>query len=82
MSEKTDAQVREWEEQVRLGGLQALTHFRKLLLSGKELTADDRQGLVDLLSYTEDHMVAVWEILQHVPERLPLAQLLMKRRRV
>lgn len=81
VSEKTAAQRHEWEEQVRQGGLQALAHFRRLLLSGKELSADDRQGLLDLLEHTENHMVLVWDTLMPQQVTRPsLVRALLKRR--
>lgn len=68
MNEKTDAQVRAWEEQVRLGGLQAFTYFRSLVLSERPWSADDRQGMVDLLNVSEQHMIVMWETLDEVRE--------------
>lgn len=67
MDEKSDAQL-QWEEQVRLGSLQSLSHFRRLLLSGKPLSRDDRQGLIDLISYTEEHLMSMWELTRDTHE--------------
>lgn len=52
----------EWHRQLRQGALSSFSHFRRLLKQGSELSADDRQGLVDMLNYTEEHMVAMWQI--------------------
>lgn len=52
----------EWHRQLRQGALSSFSHFRRVLMSGKELNDDDRRGLVDMLNYTEEHMVAMWQI--------------------
>ena len=57
---QSEKQSAEWLEGVRIGGIEALSHFRVLLHQRKPLSEDDRQGLIDLLDYTSDHLQAMW----------------------
>lgn len=54
----------QWSEQVRQGALQAFTFFRRRLRQGGELAEDERQGLIDLLDATEEHLVTIWQLVE------------------
>lgn len=53
----------EWLENVRLGALQAMTYFRGRL-QADAMSPEDREGLIDLLNYTEDHLRLMWEYVE------------------
>lgn len=53
----------EWQGQVKHGALQTFAYYRRLLKAQGELTSDARQGLIDIIDFTEDHMMAMWEII-------------------
>lgn len=50
------------EEDVRVGAYAALGHFRKRLLSGEPLTAQERVLLAELLSSVKEHMETMWDL--------------------
>lgn len=68
----------EWQAAAKVGALQALAHYRRLLqereLVDEEtgetdcvvLRRDDAEGLADMLNIMEDHMVRMWDLTQRV----------------
>lgn len=57
--------AKQWEEEVRRGALQAFTYFRRRLQAEDDpLDSDTRDGLIDLLNYTEEHLVEVWKLIE------------------
>src|SRR5690348_14182735 len=72
MNEKMNEQ---WLDEVRKGGLAYISHVRRLLLSAPKVVieGDERQGLLDFLEYTEDHLVSMWELVAEA-EREEAAQ--------
>ena len=61
---QSEKQSAEWLEGVRIGGIQAISHFRVLLHQRKPLSDDDRQGLIDLLDYMVEHLQVMWEFVE------------------
>jgi hypothetical protein len=69
---KSAEEIAEWERQVRLGALQSFTFFRTRLYrlrdEGRPLTSDELAGLIDLLDYTEQHLVDMWDLTRRVTQ--------------
>ena len=60
----TQENAQRWDRAVRQGALQAFTYFRRRLRQGGEMRADERQGLIDLLDATEEHLVTMWQLVE------------------
>lgn len=53
-----------WMDELWSGSIQAIGHFRRLLLSGKELTQEDREAMVSMYNDWEEHLIVVAEVVK------------------
>lgn len=70
----------EYLDTVRLGAIRALGRFRRLLkpVDGEAyvvLTRQDSRAVSDMLAFTEEHLLAMWELTQLKVEHKALTKL-------